>query len=66
MFGAWSGFWTVKKFVVTKDGSIDITASIFVSWSIRVFAVVLILQVFLVYIFISTASDSSFNYYNQT
>ncbi|KFK34252.1 hypothetical protein AALP_AA5G120700 [Arabis alpina] len=44
MFGAWSGFWTVKKFVVTKDGSIDITASIFVSWSIRVFAVVLILQ----------------------
>ncbi|VVA93850.1 unnamed protein product [Arabis nemorensis] len=41
---SWSGVWTVKKFLVTKDGSIDITATIFVSWSIRVFPVVLILQ----------------------
>jgi hypothetical protein len=44
MLGAWSGFWTVKKFVVTKDGSVDISTSIFVSWSIRAFAVALILQ----------------------
>ncbi|ESQ45551.1 hypothetical protein EUTSA_v10010344mg [Eutrema salsugineum] len=44
LFGAWSGFWTVKKFVLTKDGSIDITTSIFVSWTIRAFAVILILQ----------------------
>ncbi|KAL1195035.1 hypothetical protein V5N11_031127 [Cardamine amara subsp. amara] len=44
MFGAWSGFWTVKKFVVTKDGSIEINTSIFVSWTIQAFAVVLILQ----------------------
>ncbi|KAG7565088.1 NEMP family [Arabidopsis suecica] len=44
IFGAWSGFWTVKKFVVTNDGSIDTGTTIFVSWSIRAFAVVLILQ----------------------
>ncbi|CAH8268067.1 unnamed protein product [Arabidopsis lyrata] len=44
MLGAWSGFWTVKKFVATKDGSIDIGTTIFVSWSIRAFAVALILQ----------------------
>ncbi|KAG7627928.1 NEMP family [Arabidopsis thaliana x Arabidopsis arenosa] len=44
MLGAWSGFWTVKKFVVTKNGSVDISTSIFVSWSIRAFAVALILQ----------------------
>ncbi|KAL9831831.1 putative NEMP family protein [Arabidopsis thaliana] len=36
--------WTVKKFVVTKNGSVDISTSIFVSWSIRAFAVALILQ----------------------
>ncbi|XP_010426513.1 PREDICTED: uncharacterized protein LOC104711511 [Camelina sativa] len=44
LFGAWSGFWTVKKFFVTKDGSIDIGTSIYVCWTIRAFAVVLILQ----------------------
>ncbi|CAH2064586.1 unnamed protein product, partial [Thlaspi arvense] len=44
LFGAWSGFWTVKKFLVTKDGSVDITTSVFVSWTIRAFAAILILQ----------------------
>lgn len=55
MLGAWSGFWTVKKFVATKDGSIDIGTTIFVSWSIRAFAVALILQV----LFSAFAFDSS-------
>ncbi|XP_023638543.1 uncharacterized protein LOC17886201 isoform X2 [Capsella rubella] len=44
LFGAWSGFWTVKKFVVTKDGSIDLCTSIYACWTIRAFAMVLILQ----------------------
>jgi len=57
MLGAWSGFWTVKKFVVTKDGSVDISTSIFVSWSIRAFAVALILQV--LRFFSAFAFDSS-------
>ena len=43
--GAWMGFWAVRSFVLTEDGSIDISTSHFVAWSIRVLAVVLILQV---------------------
>ncbi|KAJ6379030.1 hypothetical protein OIU78_029117 [Salix suchowensis] len=42
--GAWVGFWAVRSFVLTEDGSIDISTSHFVAWSIRVLAVVLILQ----------------------
>ncbi|CAN8251466.1 unnamed protein product [Cochlearia groenlandica] len=42
--GAFFGFWTVRKLVLTEDGSIDISTSLFVSWSIRILAAVLILQ----------------------
>ncbi|KAJ6420303.1 hypothetical protein OIU84_030257 [Salix udensis] len=42
--GAWMGFWAVRSFVLTEDGSIDISTSHFVAWSIRVLAAVLILQ----------------------
>lgn len=43
--GALFGFWTVRKLVLTEDGSIDMSTSVFVSWSIRIIAAVLILQV---------------------
>lgn len=43
--GAFFGFWTVRKLVLTEDGSIDMSTSVFVSWSIRIIAAVLILQV---------------------
>lgn len=42
--GAFFGFWTVRKLVLTEDGSIDMSTSVFVSWSIRIIAAVLILQ----------------------
>ncbi|KAJ6907000.1 hypothetical protein NC651_017621 [Populus alba x Populus x berolinensis] len=42
--GAWMGFWAVRSFVLTEDGSVDISTSHFVAWSIRVLAVVLIIQ----------------------
>ncbi|CAH8364054.1 unnamed protein product [Eruca vesicaria subsp. sativa] len=42
--GAFFGFWTVRKLVLTEDGSIDVSTSLFVSWSIRIVAAVLILQ----------------------
>ncbi|WZZ43887.1 hypothetical protein YC2023_040146 [Brassica napus] len=42
--GAFFGFWTVRKLVLTEDGSIDMSTSLFVSWSIRIIAAVLILQ----------------------
>ncbi|CAK7339744.1 unnamed protein product [Dovyalis caffra] len=41
---SWMGFWAVRNFILTEDGSVDISTSHFVAWSIRIFAVVLILQ----------------------
>lgn len=43
--GAWLGFWVVRKLVLTEDGSVDVSTSHFVAWSIRVLAAVMILQV---------------------
>lgn len=37
----------MRKLVLTEDGSIDMSTSLFVSWSIRIIAAVLILQVIL-------------------
>ncbi|KAI3423176.1 uncharacterized protein J3R85_011306 [Psidium guajava] len=42
--GAWLGFWVVRKLVLTEDGSVDVSTSHFVAWSIRVLAAVMILQ----------------------
>ncbi|OMP01803.1 hypothetical protein COLO4_11588 [Corchorus olitorius] len=42
--GAWLGFWVVRKLVLAEDGSIDISTSLFVAWSIRIVAVIMILQ----------------------
>uniref|UniRef100_A0A2P2K0K4 Uncharacterized protein LOC8283377 n=1 Tax=Rhizophora mucronata TaxID=61149 RepID=A0A2P2K0K4_RHIMU len=42
--GAWMGFWAVRKLVLAEDGSVDLSTANFVAWSIRILAVVLILQ----------------------
>ncbi|XP_031272942.1 uncharacterized protein LOC116131431 isoform X2 [Pistacia vera] len=42
--GAWLGFWVVHKFVLAEDGSIDTSTANFVAWSIRILAVIMILQ----------------------
>ncbi|XP_059459168.1 uncharacterized protein LOC132188664 isoform X1 [Corylus avellana] len=42
--GAWMGFWVVRKLVLTEEGSVDISTSHFVAWSIRLLAAVMILQ----------------------
>ncbi|XP_010272998.1 PREDICTED: uncharacterized protein LOC104608649 isoform X2 [Nelumbo nucifera] len=42
--GAWLGFWVVRKLVVTEDGSVDKSIARFVTYSIWVFAAVMILQ----------------------
>lgn len=44
LIGAWLGFWVVHKFVLDEDGSIDTSTSLFVTWSIRILATLLILQ----------------------
>ena len=43
--GAWFGFWGVRKFVLSEDGSVDFGTAQFVKWAIRILAVVTILQV---------------------
>ncbi|GLT75384.1 hypothetical protein SLA2020_471150 [Shorea laevis] len=42
--GAWLGFWAIRKLVLTEDGSIDLSTSNFVAWSIWIVAVIMILQ----------------------
>ncbi|POO00697.1 NEMP family [Trema orientale] len=42
--GAWMGFWVVRKLVLKEDGSIDISTAVFVAWSIRILAALMILQ----------------------
>lgn len=42
--GAWLGFWGVRKFVLTEDGSVDNSVAQFIGWSIRIFAAAMILQ----------------------
>ncbi|XP_075498606.1 uncharacterized protein LOC142536981 isoform X2 [Primulina tabacum] len=44
IFGAWLGYWVVRKFVLTEDGSIDLGVSHFVAWAIRIVSSVMILQ----------------------
>ncbi|XP_022149433.1 uncharacterized protein LOC111017862 [Momordica charantia] len=44
LIGAWLGFWVVHKFVLDEDGSIHTSTSLFVTWSIRILATLLILQ----------------------
>ncbi|KAK4843882.1 hypothetical protein QYF36_013905 [Acer negundo] len=44
MAGAWLGFLVVRKLVLAEDGSVDISTSNFVAWSIRILAAVMILQ----------------------
>ncbi|XP_051126864.1 uncharacterized protein LOC127248532 [Andrographis paniculata] len=44
IFGAWLGFWAVRKLVLSTDGSIDTGVSHFVTWSIRIVGSVMILQ----------------------
>ncbi|KAK1588547.1 hypothetical protein Q3G72_024491 [Acer saccharum] len=45
MAGAWLGFLVVRKLVLAEDGSVDISTSNFVAWSIRILAAVMILQI---------------------
>ncbi|GAB2282719.1 hypothetical protein Dimus_017258 [Dionaea muscipula] len=42
--GAWMGFWTVRKFILTEDGSIDTSVAQFVALTVRISAAVMILQ----------------------
>ncbi|KAG6750814.1 hypothetical protein POTOM_045329 [Populus tomentosa] len=43
--GAGLGFWMVRKFVISKDGSVDDGVAQFVKWAMRIIASTFILQV---------------------
>ena len=43
--GAALGYWIVRKYVISEDGSIDAGIANFVKWAMRVLAVVSVLQV---------------------
>lgn len=43
--GAALGYWIVRKFVISEDGSVYVGIAQFVKWAMRVLAATLILQV---------------------
>ena len=47
--GAAFGFWTVRKFVVSKDGGVDASVAQFVKWAMRSVAATFIFQVQIAY-----------------
>ncbi|KAJ9179874.1 hypothetical protein P3X46_008188 [Hevea brasiliensis] len=42
--GAALGYWIVRKFVISKDGSVDVGVAQFVKWAMRIIATTFILQ----------------------
>jgi hypothetical protein len=43
--GAGLGYWMVRKFVISKDGSVDDEVAQFVKWATRIIASTFIFQV---------------------
>lgn len=43
--GAALGYWIVRKFVISKDGSVDVGVAQFVKWAMRIVATTFIFQV---------------------
>lgn len=43
--GAALGYWVVRKFVLSEDGSVDVGIAQFVMWAMRIVAAVFIFQV---------------------
>ncbi|CAL9191811.1 unnamed protein product [Musa hybrid cultivar] len=42
--GAWFGYWGVRKFVLTEEGSVDSSVAYFIEWATLILSAVLILQ----------------------
>jgi hypothetical protein len=43
--GAGFGYWMVRRFIISKDGSVDAGIAQFVKWAMRVVAIFFITQV---------------------
>lgn len=43
--GAALGYWIVRKFVISKDGTVDSGVAQFVKWAMRIIATTIIFQV---------------------
>lgn len=46
LVGAALGYWIVRRFVVSKDGTVDVGIAQFVKWAMRIIGTTSILQVF--------------------
>ncbi|XP_078155185.1 transmembrane protein (DUF2215) [Carex rostrata] len=60
LVGAWFGYWSVRKLVLTEEGSIDSSVAYFVEWSILIVSAITILQSSLDIILSSMALALSF------
>ena len=47
--GAGFGYWMVRRFILSKDGSVDAGIVQFVKWAMRVVATLFIMQVWLLF-----------------
>jgi hypothetical protein len=47
--GAGFGYWMVRKFILSKDGSVDAGIAQFVKWAMRVVAAFFVMQVFILF-----------------
>ena len=45
MTGAGFGYWMVRRFIISKDGSVDAGIAQFVKWAMRVVAMFFVMQV---------------------
>lgn len=52
--GAALGYWIVRRYVISDDGSVDVGVAQFVKWAMRIIASTFILQV--TYIFVTLIS----------
>lgn len=43
--GAGLGYWLVRKFVISEDGSVDVGVAQFVTWAIRIVGITFVFQV---------------------
>jgi len=47
--GAGFGYWMVRRFILSKDGSVDAGIAQFVKWAMRVVATLFIMQVWFLF-----------------
>jgi hypothetical protein len=50
--GAGFGYWMVRRFILSKDGSVDAGIAQFVKWAMRVVAICFVMQVWFIFTYL--------------